>query len=528
MSLLGRMRDLPERERDERPARSASLSPAQEQQQARLREVKRRIQRRLTEETRGTRARKTRSKEKAREQERIPQSEGEQKLQMALQARRQQQEIEELRNRIRELFNQYLAEERIPLTRKEQQQTLEMIVADILGFGPLEKLLEDDSTTDIMVVGPERVYVERKGRIYRTAVAFDDDEHLHHIIDRIIAPLGRRVDELSPMVDARLPDGSRVNVVIPPLAIGGACLTIRKFSATPLRLADLVANDTASPDVLEFLQAAVIAQLNILVSGGSGTGKTTLLNVLSGAIPDAERIVTIENAAELQLQQAHVIRLETRPANVEGEGEMTIRELVINSLRMRPDRIIVGEVRGGEAIDLLQAMNTGHEGSMGTIHANSPSDALARLETMCLMAKMNLPSRAVREQIAAAIDLVVHMVQTRDGVRRIVQVSEVEGMEGDTIMVSDLFSWEQLGFEPDGRIRGVMRASGIIPRSIDRIKDAGLYLPPSLFGVSTFATERPRLMKEFRRAEEPSVVEPPPDVEPSSDAGPPPDAGPVG
>ena len=386
-----------------------------------------------------------------------------------------------LRAEIEALFNAIISQEGIVMTRNERAAVLEAILADTMGYGPLEPLLADEDTTDIMVIGPERVYVERKGRIYRTTITFQDEEHLLRIIERIVSPLGRHVDETSPMVDARLPDGSRVNVVIPPVSLEGPALTIRKFSTIPLAVEDLIKNGTATPEVFQFLEACVKAGFNILVSGGSSSGKTTLLNVLSGFIPPAERVVTIENAAELQLRQPHVVRLETRPPNVDGAGEVTIRDLVINALRMRPDRIVVGEVRSAEAIDLIQAMNTGHDGSMGTIHANTPFDALSRLETMVLMGGMKMPVKAVREQMASALDLIVHMGRLPDGSRRILSICEVDGMEADKIRLSDLFMWEQLGISADGKIRGELMATGIEPRRMSRIKDAGIHLHPMLF-----------------------------------------------
>jgi|GEM_PF-1185637 len=378
---------------------------------------------------------------------------------------------------IDELLTCIIAEEGLVLSRAGRKELLEKVVHEVIGFGPLEPLLEDSATTDIMVVGPDRVYVERDGKISRTIVTFRDRAHLTRIIDRILAPLGRRVDESSPTVDARLPDGSRVNVVIPPVALDGPVLTIRKFSVVPLSVEDLISFGTASREVFEFLYGAVMAGLNIIVSGGSSSGKTTLLNVLSGFVPENERIVTIENAAELQLRQRHVVRMESRPPNIEEEGEITIRDLVINSLRMRPDRIVVGEVRSAEAIDLLQAMNTGHEGSMGTLHANSPHDALSRLETMVLGAGLDLPVRAIREQMASAINLLIQMGRDRNGVRRVLTIAEVEGMEMDTISLSDLFRFERV----PGSERGRLIATGIIPRAIDRIADAGVRLSPALF-----------------------------------------------
>ncbi|NLH07469.1 MAG: CpaF family protein [Chloroflexi bacterium] len=384
--------------------------------------------------------------------------------------------------RIDELFNQILMEENIVLARHERRRLHEQIVAELLGYGPIEPLLDDPEVTEIMTVGHDKVYVERKGLIEEVPVHFESEEHLRRIIDRIVAPLGRRIDESSPLVDARLPDGSRVNAVIPPIAIDGSALTIRKFSKVPLTVQDIINFGSTTVEQMEFMRACVIAGFNIVVSGGTGSGKTTLLNILSSFIPANERIVTIENAAELQLRQEHVVRLESRPPNIEGKGEITIRDLVINSLRMRPDRIIVGEVRGGEALDLVQAMNTGHDGSMGTAHSNSPRDTIARLETMCLMAGMDLPVRAIREQIASAIHLICHQDRLRDGSRKITRISEVQGMEGNVVTMSDIFVFEQTGMDGT-RIVGRIKPTGLRPKNMDRILDAGIQLPPSVFGI---------------------------------------------
>ncbi|RMF28508.1 MAG: CpaF family protein [Chloroflexi bacterium] len=389
---------------------------------------------------------------------------------------------DEIRSTIEEMYNAILAEENLILSRVERQRLFEQIVAEILGFGPLEPLLKDETITEIMVNGPKNIYIERGGKIERTNVTFEDDEHVMRIIDRIVAPLGRRIDESSPMVDARLPDGSRVNAVIPPISLVGPVITIRKFSKTPLTVENLIEFGSITPEAVEFLKACVIARLNIIISGGTGSGKTTLLNILSGFIPNDERIVTIENAAELQLRQEHVVTLESRPPNIEGRGEITIRDLVINSLRMRPDRIVVGECRGPEALDMLQAMNTGHDGSLTTLHSNSPRDTLARLETMVLMAGMDLPVRAIREQVASAVDLIVHQERMRDGSRKVVNITEVQGMEGDVIVMSDIFVFEQTGFE-GGKVIGRLRPTGIRPKFMDRIEAANIHLPPSVFGV---------------------------------------------
>lgn len=389
---------------------------------------------------------------------------------------------DDVRRQIQELFNSILAEENMVLSKAERQRLFEVIVAEIIGFGPLEILLADDSISEIMVNGPKNVFVERKGHLSRAGVTFDNDEHVLRIIDRIVSPLGRRVDESSPLVDARLPDGSRVNVVIRPIALCGPTITIRKFSATPLGIQDLVRFGSMTEGTAEFLRSCVIARLNMVIAGGTGSGKTTLLNVISGFIPNDERIITVENAAELQLQQEHVVTLESRPANIEGKGAISIQDLVINCLRMRPERIVVGECRGGEALDMLQAMNTGHDGSLTTAHANSPRDTLSRLEVMCLMAGMDLPLRAIREQIASAVDAIVQQQRLRDGSRKIMNVTEVQGMEGEMITMTDIFEFEQTAFEK-GKIVGRIRATGIRPKFIDRIEDAGINLPPSVFGV---------------------------------------------
>jgi len=389
---------------------------------------------------------------------------------------------EEVRSQIQELFNSILQEENIVLSRAERERLLEAIVADILGFGPLELLLSEESISEIMVNGPKNIFVERKGKLTRANVTFDNDEHVMRIIDRIVSPLGRRVDESSPLVDARLPDGSRVNVVIRPIALCGPTITIRKFEKKPLTVHDLIRYGSMTEGIAEFLRACIIARLNMVVAGGTGSGKTTLLNVLSNFIPNDERIITVENAAELQLQQEHVVTLESRPANVEGKGAVSIRDLVINCLRMRPERIVVGECRGGEALDMLQAMNTGHDGSLTTAHANSPRDTIARLEVMCLMAGMELPVRAIREQIASAVDAMCQQQRLRDGSRKILNITEVQGMEGEMITMSDIFEFEQTGLEGN-KIIGRIRPTGIRPKFIDRIEDAGINLPASTFGV---------------------------------------------
>ncbi|NWF70399.1 MAG: CpaF family protein [Chloroflexi bacterium] len=388
----------------------------------------------------------------------------------------------EVRQHIEELFNSILAEESMVLSRAERQRLFDSIVAEILGFGPLEPLLADDTITEIMVNGPKNIFIERKGNLLRANVAFEGDEHVMKVIDRIVSPLGRRIDESSPLVDARLPDGSRVNAIIRPLALCGPTITIRKFSKKPLTVEDLIRFGSLTPEIAEFLRACVIARLNAIVSGGTGSGKTTLLNVLSSFIPADERIITVENAAELQLRQEHVVTLESRPANIEGKGAVSIQDLVVNCLRMRPDRIVVGECRSGEALDMLQAMNTGHDGSLTTLHANSPRDAVSRLEVMCLMAGMDLPVRAIREQIASAVDVICQQQRLRDGSRRVTNITEVQGMEGEMITMSDIFEFEQTGIE-GGKIIGRIRPTGIRPKFSDRIEDAGIHLPPSVFGV---------------------------------------------
>ncbi|HEY3415009.1 MAG TPA: CpaF family protein [Armatimonadota bacterium] len=356
------------------------------------------------------------------------------------------------------------------------------VLYELRGHGPIQPLLDDPSVSEVMVNGSDSVYIERYGRLEKSDVRFQDDNHVRRIIERIVAPLGRRIDESSPMVDARLKDGSRVNAIIPPLALNGPVLTIRKFSRKPFSSQDLVRMGTYNESMERFLQAAVGARLNIIVSGGTGSGKTTTLNVLTSFIPENERIVTIEDAAELQPQQEHVVALESRPANIEGKGEITIRQLVRNSLRMRPDRIVVGEVRGGEALDMLQAMNTGHDGSISTAHANAPRDTLARLETMVLMSGTTLPARSIREQICSAVHLIVHQARMRDGTRKITNVTELVGMDGDVIVLQDIFTFDQSGMDADGNVRGQHAATGIRPRCIDKIQVEGFSLPTGIFG----------------------------------------------
>ncbi|MCD2443475.1 CpaF family protein [Agromyces sp. SYSU K20354] len=375
-----------------------------------------------------------------------------------------------------------VAGEQLALSTAERNRLIDDIGADVLGYGPLEPLLEDPSVSEIMVNRFDQLYVERNGRLTETPHRFTGEAQLRRVIERIVARVGRRIDESSPLVDARLEDGSRVNAIIPPLAVNGSSLTIRKFAGTPYTSEDLIRFGTLTPEVAAVLDAAVQAKMNILVSGGTGTGKTTLLNVLSAFIPSDERIITIEDAVELQLQQQHVVRLEARPSNIEGRGEITIRDLVRNSLRMRPDRIVVGEVRGAESLDMLQAMNTGHEGSISTLHANSPRDAVARMETLVLMAGMELPLRAIREQIASAIDIIVQITRHKDGVRRVTHITEVHGMEGDIVTLQDAFTFDhKAGFDAEGRVLGRIEPTGVRPRFAERIADHGIGLPASLF-----------------------------------------------
>jgi pilus assembly protein CpaF len=369
------------------------------------------------------------------------------------------------------------------ISRDDRERLVAEIADDILGHGPLERLLADESVTEIMVNGPYDIWVERQGRLFDTTVRFNDDSHLRRIINKMVAQVGRRIDEASPMVDARLPDGSRVNAVIPPLSLSGPLVTIRKFSKKRLDMNDMIRLGTLTTETVEFLQRCVVAQLNILISGGTGTGKTTLLNALSSAIPDSERIVTIEDAAELRLNQRHVLRLEARPKNIEGEGEIPIRLLVRNSLRMRPDRIIVGEVRGAESLDMLQAMNTGHDGSLGTVHANSPRDALSRVETMVLMAGFDLPMRAIRQQVCSALDLIVHLERLEDGSRRVTAITEVQRMESEVITLQDIFEFKVDQVTKERIVVGGLRPTGLRPTFLHKFEKRGVTLPASLFGT---------------------------------------------
>jgi len=396
-----------------------------------------------------------------------------------------------------EIINQKLREAYqetgLHLAESLREQVFTVVRNEVLGYGPIQPLLNDPDVTEVMVNGPKKVYIEKNGQLIRTNIVFDNNEHVIRMIERIISPLGRRVDPDSPTVDARLPDGSRVNAVIPPVAIDGPSITIRKFRRDKFKVEDLVQFGSITDKMAEFLRACVISRLNIIISGGTGSGKTTLLNVLSGFIPEAERIVTIEDAAELQLQQDHVVRMETKTRNVDGGGEVTIRDLVRNSLRMRPDRIVVGECRGGEALDMLQAMNTGHDGSLTTVHANSPRDALSRLETLVLMAGMELPIKVIRQQIASAVDLIVQQTRLKDGTRKVTAITEVSGMEGDTVVMTDIFKYEQTGVEADGKVLGEMKPTGMRPMFTPRLEAAGFRLNAEVFGSLKFgASERER------------------------------------
>ncbi|WP_370281164.1 CpaF family protein [Pseudarthrobacter sp. NamE2] len=393
-------------------------------------------------------------------------------------------EESELHQFVKDELKAVVDEEQVPLSQGERQRLTREIIDDVLGHGPMQRYLDDPSVTEIMVNRADQIYVERNGHLFLTDTKFSSEDALRRVIERIVTRIGRRIDESSPLVDARLPDGSRVNAIIPPLAVNGASLTIRKFGREALTVEKLISFGSLSPEMAELLQACVHARMNIIVSGGTGTGKTTMLNVLSSFIPATDRIVTIEDAVELQLQQDHVVRLESRPANIEGKGEVSIRDLVRNSLRMRPDRIVVGEVRGGESLDMLQAMNTGHDGSISTVHANSPRDAVARLETLVLMAGMDLPLRAIREQIASAVNLIVHISRLRDGTRRVTHITEVQGMEGDIVTLQDAFVFDySAGIDANGRFLGKPVPTGVRPRFTDRFDELGIRISPSVFGA---------------------------------------------
>jgi pilus assembly protein CpaF len=389
-----------------------------------------------------------------------------------------------VQQQIRRIVEDMLVDDETPLSRQEREQLVVEVQHETFGLGPIEPLMQDPTVSDILVNGPHEVYVERRGKLQKTSAIFRDDAHLLQVIERIVSAVGRRVDESSPMVDARLKDGSRVNAIIPPLALDGPVLSIRRFAVDPFKMADLLQFGTLTEQLAAVLKGAVQARLNVLVSGGTGAGKTTMLNILSNYIPASERIVTIEDSAELQLQQDHVVRLETRPANIEGVGAVAARDLVRNALRMRPDRIVVGEVRGGEVLDMLQAMNTGHDGSMSTVHANSTRDALSRIETMVLMSGLALPMRAMRDYIASALDLVIQLARLSDGTRKLVRVTEIVGMEEDVVTTQDIFVFEQEGVDKDGRVRGFHRATGVRPRFSERLERAGIHLPRELFDPS--------------------------------------------
>ena len=391
---------------------------------------------------------------------------------------------EMVRRRISELVNEVAAEQQMVISRNDRQRVIDTVVNDVLGLGPLEALLAAPEITEIMINGPKQIYVEKNGRVEASTVTFESTHQLMQVIDRIVSGIGRRVDESSPMVDARLKDGSRVNVIIPPLSLRGPVVTIRKFGVDALDVPDLVRLGSVTENMMIFLRACVRARLNILVSGGTGSGKTTMLNILSSFIPEYERIITIEDAAELQLRQVHVVTLETRPENVEGRVRVAVRDLVINSLRMRPDRIVVGECRGGEALDMLQAMNTGHDGSLTTIHANNPRESFSRLETLVLMAGSDLPSRAIREQIGSAIDVIVQTARLRDGTRKVVSIAEVLGVEGEDIELQEIFTFRQLGVDEQGRVLGELRPTGAVPRCLEQLASAGAAISESLFSVA--------------------------------------------
>ncbi|MHB1318558.1 MAG: CpaF family protein [Anaerolineae bacterium] len=389
------------------------------------------------------------------------------------------------------IFNEVVKDSKVPLSRADKEQLRKEVIANILGYGPLEPLLEDETITEILVNGPNQVFIERRGRLTETDITFKSNAELMRIVDRIVTPLGRRVDESSPMVDARLPDGSRVNIIIPPLCLNGPTISIRKFAKNVFTEADMLRMNTVNQGMVDFLRACVLGRTNIVVSGGTGTGKTTLLNMLSNFLPSAERIVTIEDSAELQLNQRHLVRLEARPPNIEGKGQVTIRQLVINALRMRPDRIIVGEVRGGEALDMLQAMNTGHDGSMTTAHSNSARDTLSRVETMVLMAGTDMPMRAIREQIASAFDMVVHLERMSDGSRKVVQITEVQGLEGDIVVMQDIFRFEQTGVS-DGKVEGIYTPTGIRPKFVEQFPARGIPVQPEWFTPERMIMRRHR------------------------------------
>jgi len=396
---------------------------------------------------------------------------------------------DKIKKRISALFDQILQTEKLALNNQERTRLFDQIIAEILGYGPLDALLQDASITEIMVNGSDELYIEREGKLIHLPNLFENDAHLMRIIEKIVAPLGRRIDETSPYVDARLPDGSRVNAVIPPISLIGPVLTIRKFAKTPITVEKLIELGTVTNEVMYFLKACVESRINILISGGTGSGKTTFLNVLSGFIHDDERIITIENAAELQLRQEHTITLESRPVNIEGKGEVTVRELVVNALRMRPDRIIVGEIRDGAAFDMLQAMNTGHEGSMSTLHSNSPKDALSRLETMVLMAGMDLPTRAIRDQISSAVDVIIHVDRMRDGTRKVTSIAEILGIVDGEIVIKDIFKFDYQGYQ-NNRLIGTIKATGYHPKFLQKLELAGITIPGKIFDENIISSNK--------------------------------------
>lgn len=405
------------------------------------------------------------------------------RIQASLGSQTELKRTPETERMLQERFARVYQQAGVNLPPEQIKRLFGMVCDELMGFGPIQPLLNDDTISEVMVNGPYKVYIEQKGKLKLSNVRFANDEHVLKVIDRIIRPLGRRIDRKWPMVDARLPDGSRVNAIIPPCAIDGSTITIRKFSKNKLKVDDLIRFGSITPEMAEFLRACVVSRLNIVVAGGTGSGKTTLLNVLSNFIPEDERIVTIEDSAELQLAQDHVVRLEAKPPEVDGTGRVTIRDLVINSLRMRPERIVIGECRGGETLDMLQAMNTGHDGSLTTLHANSPRDALARMETMALMAGMEMPLKVIREQIASAIDLIVQQVRLEDGQRKVAYITEVQGMEGDKIVLQDIFKLEILGKTPEGKVHAELRPTGVRPRFTPRLEAHGFKLPPHIFGA---------------------------------------------
>jgi len=470
MSLLNRIQAISEPKDERRPPQPAAPAAAVQGKTARkdlaasMREVRR-----------------TDTAPKEKDERLAMHRELKSRLHKQLLAELKEENVEDIIPRIEGMAVEALKEDESLRGRVDHAKVVEELINDMAGFGPINPLLQDEDISEVMVNGPHAVYVERGGKLQLTDVRFRDDEHVMHVIDKIVAPLGRRVDESSPMVDARLPDGSRVNVIIPPLALNGPVITIRKFAKDPFTIDDLIRFGTVTREMAVFLEACVKARLNLFVSGGTGSGKTTTLNVLSSFIPADERIVTIEDAAELQLSQDHVVSLESRPSNIEGKGAVTIRDLVRNSLRMRPERIVIGEVRGAEALDMLQAMNTGHDGSLATGHSNSPRDMIARLETMVLMAGIELPVKAIREQIAGAIHLIIQQSRMKDGTRRITSITEVQGMEGDVIVLQDLFVFRQTGVDDKGRVLGRLAPTGIRPKFYEQLEVSGIRVPPSVF-----------------------------------------------